>query len=56
MAQCLSEDLRVWVIDAVEAGSMRRQAAARFGVSVASAVRWAREWREMANGTEAAWR
>ncbi len=46
MAQYLSEDLRVRVIDAVEAGSTRRQAAARFGVSVASAVRWVQEWRE----------
>ena len=46
MAQYLSEDLRVRVIDAVDAGSTRRQAAARFGVSVASAVRWVQEWRE----------
>ena len=46
MAHYLSEDLRVRVIDAVEAGSTRRQAAARFGVSVASAVRWVQEWRE----------
>lgn len=46
MAQYLSEDLRVRVIDAVEAGSTRRQAAARFGVSAASAVRWVQEWRE----------
>ncbi len=46
MARYLSEDLRVRVINAVEAGSTRRQAAARFGVSVASAVRWVQEWRE----------
>ncbi len=46
MAQYLSEDLRVRVIDAVDAGSTRRQAAARFGVSIASAVRWVQVWRE----------
>jgi transposase len=40
MARCLSEDLRVRVIEAVEAGASRRRAAARFGVSVSSAVRW----------------
>jgi transposase len=40
MARCLSEDLRVRVIEAVEAGASRRQAAARFGVSVSSAIRW----------------
>ena len=35
----LSEDLRIRVIEAVEAGSSRRGAAARFGVSVSSAIR-----------------
>lgn len=40
MARCLSEDLRVRVIEAVGAGASRRQAAARFGVSVSSAIRW----------------
>jgi transposase len=45
MAKYLSEDLRIRVIRAVEAGASRRQAAERFGVSVASAVRWVREWR-----------
>ncbi len=44
MARYLSEDLRVRVIQAVEAGTSRRQAAARFGVSVSSAIRWVREW------------
>lgn len=44
MAKYLSEDLRIRVIRAVEAGASRRQAAERFGVSVASAVRWVREW------------
>lgn len=40
MAKPLSEDLRVRVIAAVQAGATRRAAAERFGVSAASAVRW----------------
>ena len=44
MARYLSEDLRVRVIAAVRAGASRREAAQRFGVSVASAVRWVGEW------------
>ncbi|UWU67873.1 IS630 family transposase [Bradyrhizobium sp. NC92] len=46
MVKPLSEDLR---IRAVEGGMSRRAAAERFGISVASAVRFVREWRE--NGT-----
>lgn len=42
----ISEDLRSRVIAAVEAGLSRRAAADRFGVAVASAVRWVRDWRE----------
>jgi transposase len=45
MARYLSEDLRVRVIEAVLAGASRRQAGARFGVSVSSAIRWVAEWR-----------
>jgi transposase len=45
MAKVLSEDLRVRVIEAVRAGASRRQAAARFGVSVSSSIRWVAEWR-----------
>ena len=44
MANYLSEDLRIRVIEAVEAGSSRRGAAARFGVSVSSAIRWVDVW------------
>ena len=44
MAKSLSEDLRSRLIAAVEAGMSRRGAAERFDVSVASAVRWLREW------------
>ncbi len=45
MAKYLSEDLRIRVIEAVEAGASRRRAAARFGVSVSSAIRWVDVWR-----------
>jgi transposase len=45
MAKPLSEDLRVRLIVAVEAGMSRRAAAERFGVAVASAIRWVRAWR-----------
>ena len=45
MGSPLSEDLRVRVIQAVEKGSSRRQAAERFGVSVSSAIRWVDTWR-----------
>jgi transposase len=40
MVQPLSLDLRVRVVAAVASGMSRRQAAERFGVSAASAVRW----------------
>jgi transposase len=40
MARALSFDLRKRVVDAIASGMSRRQAAARFGVSAASAIRW----------------
>ena len=40
MAQYLSADLRIRVIEAVQSGMSRNAAARRFGVSIASAVRW----------------
>lgn len=40
MAKSLSFDLRQRVIAAIEGGMSCRQAAARFGVSAASAIRW----------------
>jgi len=40
MAKALSVDLRERVIGAVAGGMSRRQAAARFGVSASSAIRW----------------
>ena len=50
MANYLSEDLRIRVIEAVEAGSSRRGAAARFGVSVSSAIRWVDVWVSVRSG------
>ncbi len=52
MAKPLSDDLRSRVIEAVEGGMSRRAAAARFGVSASSAVRWVAAWR--AHGQAAA--
>ncbi len=40
MAKPLSIDLRQRILAAVNGGMSRRQAAERFGVSVASAIRW----------------
>ena len=40
MSKALSVDLRERVVTAVAAGSSRRSAAARFGVSISSAIRW----------------
>ena len=45
MAKTLSEDLRGRVIAAVEAGASRRAAAERFGIGVATAIRWMRVFR-----------
>jgi transposase len=44
MTKAYSEDLRERVIAAVEAGATRRAAAARFKVSVSSAIRWVQRW------------
>lgn len=46
MAKPLSEDLRIRVVRAVEGGMSRHAAAERFGISVASAVRFVKEWRQ----------
>ncbi len=40
MARALSTDLRLRVLKASDAGMSARQAAARFGVGISSAVRW----------------
>ena len=44
MSVAYSTDLPVRVIEAVEAGVSRREAADCFGISVSSAIRWLREW------------
>jgi transposase len=45
MANPLSTDLRSRVVAAVEEGMSRHGAAARFGVSASSAIRWVVAWR-----------
>src|SRR5215470_1474223 len=52
MTRPYSPDLRVRVIEAIDEGATRYEAAERFGISVASAVRWHQVWRE--TGTIAA--
>lgn len=46
MPSALSVDLRERVVAAIEAGSSRRQAAKRFGVGAASAIRWHERFRQ----------
>lgn len=46
MAKTHSQDLRLRVVEAVNQGLSRRAAAARFGVSYSSAIRWALDWKQ----------
>jgi transposase len=46
MPRSYSADLRERVIDAVEEGASRREAAERLDVSVSSAIRWLQSWRK----------
>ena len=46
MSFACSADLQERVLDAVAADSSARASAARFGIGVATAVRWVRRWRE----------
>src|SRR4051794_2246965 len=46
MPRPYSEDLRERVIEAVEAGSSRREAAERFEISPSSAVKWLQHWED----------
>lgn len=46
MAKALDKDLRVRVVCAVREGMSRHAAAARFGVSAASAIRWCQQEKE----------
>lgn len=52
MPKAYSQDLRERVIKAVAAGQTRHAAAARFKVSVSSAIRWVQRWQ--ASGATAA--
>ena len=45
MTKPYSVDLRVRVVEAVDEGATRQEAAERFDVSVSSAVRWHQAWR-----------
>jgi transposase len=46
MPQPYSYDLRVRVIDSIEAGSSRRETAELYGISPSVVVIWARRWKE----------
>lgn len=46
MAKGYDAALRTRVVKAVEQGSSARQAAERFDVGVATAIRWVRRWRD----------
>ena len=46
MPKAYSCDLRERVIAAVETGASRHEAAERFEISVASAIKWLQRWRE----------
>jgi transposase len=47
MPKAYTCDLRERVIEAVETGASRREAADRFEVSIASAVKWLQRWRKV---------
>jgi transposase len=46
MARPYSDDLRERVVEAVEAGASRREAADRFEIAPSSAIKWLQRWRE----------
>ena len=46
MSRSYSTDLRIRVIEAISGGLSTRQAAARFGIGVSTAVTWYRRYRE----------
>jgi transposase len=46
MPKAYSGDLRERVIEAVETGASRREAAERFDISVSSAIKWLQRWDE----------
>jgi len=46
MAKACSSELRERVIEAVEMGASRREAAELYDVSASSAIKWVQRWRE----------
>jgi transposase len=46
MPKAYSGDLRERVIEAVEEGASRHEAAERFGISVSSAIKWLQRWKK----------
>src|SRR5262245_41594895 len=46
MPKSLSSDLRERVIEAVQAGASRREAAERFEISPSAAIKWLQRWRD----------
>src|ERR1035441_3906540 len=46
MPKACSQDLRERVLEAVETGASRREAAERFEVSPSSAVKWIQRWHD----------
>jgi len=46
MSKPYSEDLRQRIVDTVDGGVSRRQAASHYNVSISSAIRYAKRWRE----------
>jgi transposase len=46
MPRPYSADLRARVIEAVEDGASRHEAAERFGISASAAIKWLRRWRD----------
>ncbi len=51
MARAYSQDLREWVIDSTFSGMSARRAADRFGIGLATAIRWVRRVRETGDRT-----
>ena len=49
MARAYSKDLRERVIEAIKSGQSCRSAAARFGVSASTAIRWAQRLHQTGN-------
>ena len=57
MSKSYSCDLRERVVEAVESGASRHEAADRFEISVSSAVRWVQRWKETGScAPKLAWR